>query len=115
VSAKSGLYEQDFYTWTQEQAALLEAPQSDALDIVNLVEEITSLGASDQGRPVFVSKAHRAGTLVTSREPARHTVESGDHGSPPSAGGAAPGQSACGQRGPRGGGASALRAARALR
>lgn len=41
-------YDQDFYAWTQEQAALLEARQWDALDIPNLVEEITSLGKSEQ-------------------------------------------------------------------
>jgi hypothetical protein len=40
-------YDQDFYTWTQEQAALLEARHFEALDIPNLVEEITSLGARD--------------------------------------------------------------------
>jgi hypothetical protein len=44
----AALYEQDFYQWTQEQAALLEARQFDALDIPNLVEEIMSLGVSDR-------------------------------------------------------------------
>jgi len=42
------LYEQDFYAWTQAQAALLEAHQWDALDISNLVEEVESLGKSQQ-------------------------------------------------------------------
>jgi hypothetical protein len=42
------LYEQDFYAWTQAQAALLEGRQFDALDIPHLVEEITSLGKSEQ-------------------------------------------------------------------
>jgi hypothetical protein len=42
------LYDQDFYAWTQAQAALLEARQFDALDIVHLVDEVTSLGASDR-------------------------------------------------------------------
>ncbi len=41
-------YDHDFYLWTQEQAALLEGRHFDALDIANLVEEITSLGASDR-------------------------------------------------------------------
>ena len=41
-------YDTDFYRWTQEQAALLEARQFDALDIPNLVEEITSLGRSER-------------------------------------------------------------------
>src|SRR5215510_15950694 len=48
MSTKTALYEQDFYAWTQAQAALLEARQFDALDIPNLVEEITSLGKSEQ-------------------------------------------------------------------
>ena len=48
MSTKPALYEQDFYAWTQEQAALLEARQFAALDIPNLVEEITSLGKSEQ-------------------------------------------------------------------
>jgi len=43
-----GLYDQDFYAWTQEQAARLDARQFDALDIPHLVEEITSLGKSEQ-------------------------------------------------------------------
>ena len=42
------LYKQDFYAWTQAQAALLDARQFDALDIPHLVEEITSLGKSEQ-------------------------------------------------------------------
>jgi hypothetical protein len=42
------LYTQDFYAWTQEQAARLEARQFDALDIINLVDEVLSLGASER-------------------------------------------------------------------
>ncbi|HEY5871393.1 MAG TPA: DUF29 domain-containing protein [Candidatus Tectomicrobia bacterium] len=41
-------YETDFYAWTQAQAMLLDARQFDALDIPHLVEEITSLGKSEQ-------------------------------------------------------------------
>jgi hypothetical protein len=41
-------YETDFYAWTQEQARLLDARQFDALDVPHLVEEITSLGKSEQ-------------------------------------------------------------------
>jgi len=48
VSTNGDLYETDFYAWTQQQAALLEARQFDALDLPNLVEEITSLGKSEQ-------------------------------------------------------------------
>jgi hypothetical protein len=41
------LYETDVYLWSKEQAALLEARQFEVLDIPNLVEEITSVGASE--------------------------------------------------------------------
>src|SRR5215467_6485235 len=48
MRSNGDLYDTDFYRWAQEQAALLEARQFDALDIPNLVEEITSLGKSEQ-------------------------------------------------------------------
>lgn len=38
------LYEQDFHAWTFQQAAFLQERQFDQLDILNLVEEIESLG-----------------------------------------------------------------------
>lgn len=38
------LYETDFYAWTQEQAFLLRKHQSSQLDLLNLIEEIESLG-----------------------------------------------------------------------
>jgi uncharacterized protein DUF29 len=40
------LYEQDFYAWTQEQAALLRKGAVQDLDLANLAEEIESLGKS---------------------------------------------------------------------
>ena len=40
----SNLYETDFYAWTLEQAKLLQEGAWEHLDIVNLVEEIESLG-----------------------------------------------------------------------
>jgi predicted DNA-binding ribbon-helix-helix protein len=39
-------YQQDFYTWTQEQAALLKAGDYNSLDIDNLIEEIEDMGNS---------------------------------------------------------------------
>ena len=42
------LYEQDFYAWTQEQGALLRDRKTEALDYVNLAEEVESLGKSQQ-------------------------------------------------------------------
>ena len=41
-------YDQDFYGWTQEQAALLKCGQFTALDITNLVEEIETMGRSEK-------------------------------------------------------------------
>ncbi len=40
----SNLYETDFYAWTLEQSKLLQVGDFEGLDIVNLVEEIESLG-----------------------------------------------------------------------
>jgi len=42
------LYDQDFYLWTQEQAALLKAGALSQLDIENLTEEIGSMGKSQK-------------------------------------------------------------------
>jgi hypothetical protein len=42
------LYNQDFYQWTQEQAALLRAGALSRLDVENLVEEIESMGKSQK-------------------------------------------------------------------
>ena len=42
------LYDQDFYQWTQEQAALLKAGALSQLDIENLTEEIESMGKSQK-------------------------------------------------------------------
>ena len=41
-------YEQDFYSWTQEQAALLKAGRLTDLDIDNLIEEVETMGRSEK-------------------------------------------------------------------
>lgn len=41
---QANLYETDFYAWTLEQSKLLKNSDFESLDIVNLVEEIESLG-----------------------------------------------------------------------
>jgi len=41
-------YEQDFYGWTQEQAALLKAGRLTDLDIDNLIEEVETMGRSEK-------------------------------------------------------------------
>jgi len=38
------LYEQDFYTWTQQQSELLRQRQFNQLDLSNLIEEVIDLG-----------------------------------------------------------------------
>jgi hypothetical protein len=43
----NGLYETDFYRWSIEQAQLLELGQFDGLDLVNLADEIGSLGREE--------------------------------------------------------------------
>ena len=41
-------YDTDFYLWTQQQAALLQQGQLQAVDVANLAEEIESMGRSDK-------------------------------------------------------------------
>jgi hypothetical protein len=41
-------HDSDFYTWTQEQAALLRQGRLSEADIVNLIEEIEDMGASER-------------------------------------------------------------------
>ena len=43
-SVALSLYESDFYAWTQEQAEFLRDGKWSQLDLVNLIEEIESLG-----------------------------------------------------------------------
>jgi hypothetical protein len=40
------LYEEDFYVWTERQAALLRARRFDDLDVENLIEEVEDLGGA---------------------------------------------------------------------
>lgn len=45
---KSGLYEQDFYAWANEQAALLRSGKLSAADIEHIAEEIESMGKTEK-------------------------------------------------------------------
>jgi len=45
---KRSLYEQDFYAWANEQAALLRAGALAAADIENIAEEIESMGRGEK-------------------------------------------------------------------
>jgi Domain of unknown function DUF29 len=40
-------YDRDYYTWTQEQAALLDAGRLDRIDAANIAEELRDLGKSE--------------------------------------------------------------------
>lgn len=44
----SFFYEKDFYKWTKSQASLLKDKDFTHLDIVNLIEEIESLGRTER-------------------------------------------------------------------
>ena len=50
MSFKDTLYDQDFYAWTQEQAALLREGAVEELDLTNLAEEVEDLGHSQQDK-----------------------------------------------------------------
>lgn len=41
-------YEQDFFTWTQEQAAFLAQGHVEMLDLEHLAEEVADMGKSEQ-------------------------------------------------------------------
>lgn len=44
----NSLYEQDLYLWTQQMTVALQTGQLDQLDLINLAEEIASLGRSEK-------------------------------------------------------------------
>ncbi len=44
----ANLYETDFYAWTQEQVKLINNGEIDKLDLVNLQEEIDSMGKHEK-------------------------------------------------------------------
>ena len=51
----AGLYEEDFYVWTEVQGDLLRARRFEALDLENLIEEVEGLG--DAKRSAVLSNA----------------------------------------------------------
>jgi hypothetical protein len=50
MSRNTALYDEDFYAWTQEQAALVRAGAVHALDLGHLAEEIEDMGHSQQDK-----------------------------------------------------------------
>jgi Domain of unknown function DUF29 len=47
MHTETSLYDEDFYRWTQHQAALLRTEKWQDLDYINLAEELESLGKRD--------------------------------------------------------------------
>jgi hypothetical protein len=50
AAGSSGLYDADFFRWTETMAAALRSGELSRLDLENLAEEIESLGRSDRRR-----------------------------------------------------------------
>ena len=48
MGAALNLYDQDFYAWTQEQAKLIKEKSFDKLDLINLFEEVESMGKHEK-------------------------------------------------------------------
>jgi hypothetical protein len=48
MPAKNALYDQDFYAWSNEQAALLRAGRLGQADIEHIAEEIESMGKTEK-------------------------------------------------------------------
>jgi hypothetical protein len=48
MSVKSAFYDDDFYAWSREQAALLRAGKADQADLEHIAEEIESMGRTEK-------------------------------------------------------------------
>ena len=66
-------YDEDFYTWTQEQGARLRAGELDGLDLGNLAEEIESLGKSQFASLVSALRIVLLHVLKFDHQPERRT------------------------------------------
>jgi hypothetical protein len=44
------LYDEDFYVWTEAQAALLRERRFEGLDLANLIEEVEALGRAERSK-----------------------------------------------------------------
>jgi hypothetical protein len=64
-------YDQDFYGWTQEQARLLREGRFAELDVANVVEEIETLGRSEQREVVARLRVLMVHLLKWQHQPAR--------------------------------------------
>ena len=48
MTAKTTLYDRDFYAWSREQAELLRAGELDRADLEHIAEEIESMGKTEK-------------------------------------------------------------------
>ena len=49
------LYEEDFYVWTEAQAALLRERRFEALDLANLIEEVEAFGRTERSKTLNIA------------------------------------------------------------
>jgi Domain of unknown function DUF29 len=71
MTTKSQLYDQDFYAWTQAQAALLRKGAVQDLDLEHLLEEIEDMGHSQRdalASHLLVLLTHLLKLAVAARE-----------------------------------------------
>jgi hypothetical protein len=48
MAVKSAFYDEDFFAWSEEQAALLRAGNTDQADLEHIAEEIESMGKTEK-------------------------------------------------------------------
>ena len=70
----SSLYETDFYSWTQEQAALLRAGRVASADMTNIVEELETLGRSELSALISAYKLIAHHLLKLTLQPEKATA-----------------------------------------
>jgi hypothetical protein len=72
TSDLSGLYDEDFFEWTQRNAELLRAGQVRQSDVEHIAKEIEDLGQQDLRELHRRSRSLLAHLLVGQLQPARH-------------------------------------------
>ncbi|HEY2619603.1 MAG TPA: DUF29 domain-containing protein [Acetobacteraceae bacterium] len=70
----NSLYDQDFYAWANEQAALLRAGKLTEADIENIAEEIESMGRSEKRELVSRLTMLLQHLLKWQYQPGRHST-----------------------------------------
>ena len=65
------LYEEDFYVWTEAQAALLRERRFEALDLANLIEEVEALGRTERSKTLNIASVIIEHLLKLQHSPAQ--------------------------------------------